>query len=263
MHWWLDDVAEQIVARQEQLYRMRHECRKCGSAQIQLMNPERPAWWRCRSCKLAFIHEPDRDSVLLPTGGRVVDGLILVKRRDYEQDRNNFYEMVWARPETNEELQTQVLVSRVRDLMPKAAPRNTSYEALTTKRGAKVYIPMNYLPPRCHRMWRKGEISSAEAYAAAMYVYGVRVSFIASDVGTNFPQHEKVSTSIRVRSAPGYAFSSPVAPEIQQVLDYALISEGPLPGIPGVTAEGKTQSYHQGKMLLRHALREFAKTLAI
>jgi rubredoxin len=47
-----------ILARQDLLYRNVPRCPACGADQVQIMQHEQPAEWRCRECRHRFAFEP-------------------------------------------------------------------------------------------------------------------------------------------------------------------------------------------------------------
>lgn len=255
MNW--DDPQEYIFNRRQLLAKTL--CPTCG-LHPKLMHEDRPAWWVCR-CGHSFIKEPDHEPITLPDGSEIHNGLIYSPRKDYSRKRERFYQLFDAHPETATELMVKVQRSRLKDKIPHKEDNVVDFDTVRLRRGAKIRIPNNYLPPRCLRMWQKGDLSSIEAYAAAMYVYGVRTNFILWDVGTNFPQHEKVQTSVRVRSSPGRTiFAAGIKPRIKMILDYCLIEEGAFINVPGLSSKTRVKRHREGKRLFRSALRDFSET---
>jgi transposase-like protein len=47
-----------IIARQQHLYHLKPECLFCHHEQVQLIDKNIPAKWKCRICKCQFTHEP-------------------------------------------------------------------------------------------------------------------------------------------------------------------------------------------------------------
>lgn len=155
----------------------------------------------------------------------------------------------------------KVQQSRLRDPMPHMPDRVTEFTAVRSRKGSKLLLPHNHLPPRCIRMWKKGELTPVEAYIAAMYVYGVRTNFVLWDVGTNFPQHERVQTSVKVRLSPGHTvMSMNLESQVKRVLDHCLIEEGAFIDVPGIVSAKRVSRHREGKRLFRQALRKFSET---
>lgn len=193
----------------------------------------------------------------------VYEGLIYSPMSDYEERRREFYVWIDRFPGSGEEEWLKVQKSRLRDPMPHMPDRVVRYDVVKNRKGAKLFIPHNYLPPRCIRMWHRGELTPTEVYAASMYVYGVRTDFIVMDVGTNFPQHEKVQSSVKPQSwaGPGRIVDlRRLKPETMSILHYCLIEEGAFLNVPGIEATTRTKRHHEGKILFVRALHDFVET---
>ncbi len=55
---------EEVLRRNDFLFRNVPHCLKCGSEQVQIRCRVAPAVWRCRICKHRFIYEPITESPL-------------------------------------------------------------------------------------------------------------------------------------------------------------------------------------------------------
>ena len=50
---------QEIFTRQDEIMRHRVVCRNCGETkQVQIIDKQRPAQWKCRMCKTEFYSEP-------------------------------------------------------------------------------------------------------------------------------------------------------------------------------------------------------------
>lgn len=49
------------LERQKEIRADIPRCRRCNSDQVQLVDSDRPAHWKCRICKRRFVYEPVKD----------------------------------------------------------------------------------------------------------------------------------------------------------------------------------------------------------